>query len=1037
MTQLEVSASAPVASSPAANLQSNPEEPPSQKPFERLHAAFEYAAGLLPNQGPINALVARNTLEAFEHLPFDEGVRTAAELYGCEPYLREERYREKFERDRIRVEDLITVLQDDLGARAHGSVLNFGSRFDIRMSMLRFPLQQATGNELQWLMAETDALRKFRPETPFAVRQRVLRETSRWIQGMLTDGARETTPDAPAEVAGVIAELLHKKRTEVIDRWSEAEWETFTLEALWRICRHGIHAVGTPKQPAPQPLRHRDAVKQAGGGDSDLVVNEVLIRFCAAFLDQGLAAWPLPARDKGFALAFATLFSAQKVPAERWRKGLKDSLAEFQTPDFDPWLSILESLRQLGVAERDWRDYLTATLLSLRGWAGMIHQVEQRGDRVPRPIPPHSLLQYLAVRLAVECAVLTDIARDKLEFTGPFSELKSFCQTRRHRPIGNRQDQRSFVLFQLAQLLGWMPRDLVRLSQADWSTLIEEVESFCELERRRIYHLAFERNYRIQVLDALSFRSKLGKRPTPSPEFQVVCCLDDREESFRRHLEEVSAETQTFGVAGFFNTAMYYRGVADAFFVPLCPIVMLPERWVSEEGHAAHQNQTRARKIVGHTAHQIQRRSQTFWGGALITAGLGALATIPLVARVLFPRLTSRVQSTAGLWVLPKNTKLRLRRGDVPPAAVGEGIGFTAVEMANCGERMLRDIGLTTKFAPLVVILGHGSSSLNNPHRSIYDCGACGGGAGGPNARAMAEFLNQPDVRRILADRGISIPETTMFQGGLHNTCNDQITLYDQERVPAAQKDHFRRFRSILDETLRRNAHERTRRFLSADLLTTFADAKRHVEARSEDLAQARPEFGHSTIANCIVGRRERTRDLFMDRRSFLVSYDPKQDDENLTILSRIMTPVVPVCVGICMQYFFSYLDSPGWGSGSKLPHNVSAMLGVMDGFSSDLRTGLPWQGVEIHEPMRLLVVLEVAAAKLPILLKNVPQLEMVMKNQWIQLAVLDPDSEQILLYEQGEFRPYHPEAQRVPRAANSWEWYRGWRENLPFAVID
>ena len=74
--------------------------------------------------------------------------------------------------------------------------------------------------------------------------------------------------------------------------------------------------------------------------------------------------------------------------------------------------------------------------------------------------------------------------------------------------------------------------------------------------------------------------------------------------------------------------------------------------------------------------------------------------------------------------------------------------------MADAAERMLRDIGLTSGFARLVLLLGHGSNSLNNPHNSAYNCGACGGAAGGPNARAMAEMPNDPQVREGLARRG-------------------------------------------------------------------------------------------------------------------------------------------------------------------------------------------------------------------------------------------------------------------------------------------
>ena len=60
--------------------------------------------------------------------------------------------------------------------------------------------------------------------------------------------------------------------------------------------------------------------------------------------------------------------------------------------------------------------------------------------------------------------------------------------------------------------------------------------------------------------------------------------------------------------------------------------------------------------------------------------------------------------------------------------------------------------------------------------------------------------------------------------------------------------------------------------------------ALRHVEERSEHLAQPRPEYGHCTNAVCIVGRRSLTRGLFLDRRAFLVSYDADQDPDDQSL---------------------------------------------------------------------------------------------------------------------------------------------------------
>src|SRR5262249_45445030 len=147
------------------------------------------------------------------------------------------------------------------------------------------------------------------------------------------------------------------------------------------------------------------------------------------------------------------------------------------------------------------------------------------------------------------------------------------------------------------------------------------------------------------------------------------------------------------------------------------------------------------------------------------------------------------------------------------------------------------------------------------------------------------------------------------------------------------------------------NAHERCRRFMSAPLTLTFEAARRHVEARAADLAQTRPELGHATNALSIVARRKWTRGLFLDRRAFLTSYDPTKAMAE-AVLERTLQAFFPVCGGINLEYYFPHVDSYGYGCATKLPHNVTALLGVMDGAASDLRTGLPWQMVEIHEPV-------------------------------------------------------------------------------------
>ena len=317
------------------------------------------------------------------------------------------------------------------------------------------------------------------------------------------------------------------------------------------------------------------------------------------------------------------------------------------------------------------------------------------------------------------------------------------------------------------------------------------------------------------------------------------------------------------------------------------------------------------------------------------------------------------------------------------------------------------------------------------------ECGACGGNAGAPNARAAAQILNDLRVRDELFRRGLAIPRETVFVGGYHNTCNDSLTFSDLDRLPYSHQAEFSEFQRSIEEACNRNAHERCRRFLSAPLNLSFTAARRHVEERAEDLAQARPECGHATNAICIVGRRDRTRGLYLDRRAFLVSYDPRADDVEGTILTRLMSAVVPVLGGINLEYYFSYIDSVGWGCGTKLPHNITSLLGVMDGAASDLRTGLPWQMVEIHEPVRLLIVIETTPEKFGAIMDRYAGIGKACRHGWVQVVTWDPNSGAMQILRGDHFEPYRPETTGLPKAATSTDWYRGWRDHLEFAEIE
>ena len=652
---------------------------------------------------------------------------------------------------------------------------------------------------------------------------------------------------------------------------------------------------------------------------------------------------------------------------------------------------------------------------------------------------PARLVDFLAIELLLSRAALKHAMR-VTQVGGPLSDLRATLRGRLPAagPAAT-PDERAWALFHAARACAVTAARVAALSAERVALFERELADIDGVARRRLLHQAYERRLRHRFYDALL--SRAPEAPASAPPFQAIFCIDEREESFRRHLEEVEPRAETFGSAGFFGVAMYYRGAHTAYAHPLCPVVVKPEHWVTEverEGGLGARWRDVRRVLAANVDKNIHLGSRTFGRGAVIAALLGVLWMIPLVLRVLFPWSRRGVSRLRGALAGGASgaTRLALDHADGTPP-LGSRIGYTIDEMAEIVRAQLVPIGLLDRLAPIVVVLGHGSTSLNNPQESAHDCGACGGGRGGPNARAFAQMANDPRVRARLGAGGAPIPDGTWFVGGQRNSANNDVDLYDEDLVPEALRGTFDGAKRALDVARRREAHERCRRFESAPP-HWFPEgaALLHVQARATDLAQPRPEYGHASNAVALVGRRARTRGLFLDRRAFLVSYDPERDAEGAT-LRRLLAAVAPVLVGITLEYFFGYVDPTGYGCGTKLPHNVTGLLGVMDGAQSDLRTGLPWQMLEIHEPVRLTLVVEAEPETLRRVIEQDEYLSRLVGGGWLFLAALHPSEERLYEIGRAGTHRYAPEDEVPVVKGPSREHYAGRSEHLAFVRIE
>jgi len=926
-------------------------------------------AHVLPSQKPLEAFVHHNTLHSFEHMPFEQGVETAASLFGAEPYMAEAAFRDAWRSGRITEPDLADVLRSEVPDEAVAlGGRSLPLRRVVRGWMLHLPPEEDSAT-LRWRLEETD-------------------ELAEWPIGL------------PRFAFERLAGYGPPHRVQL---------------ALWKAAC----ACPPPPPAADTRRRPRDQTLQRTGQDPDQLVNPFLVRWCAAFLDGGYAHVSLPGRSRGFYRTMLLHLSEAGALLRPWLRPLRGRARELLAAETSPGQCVVDTLTRLGVAAPldAAREVLEQTLLALPGWPGMFVQLAERPDLAPAPPPPTELVDFLAIRLILDEAASRRLLRraaGKQPRTSPRSRAPSAA----------------WALFAAARSLGVLPHEL----EAQEPVVSALLQRFGEVRRRWLWHLAYERRYRTQILDSvLHHWRRIANDAHLKPDVQVVTCIDDREESLRRHLEELSADYETLGVAGFYGVAAYYRPLGEPHQRPLCPATVVPKHLLTEdpldETRWARARRTRAG--LGRLMRQLTFGSATLFRGGLISlAGWGS--ALPLVSRVLAPRLHGRLTGPRRA----PSTRLRLAAEDPPAGDHGLQVGFTSEEMTEIVKRVLEDMGLTQGFAPLVVVLGHGSRSLNNPHEAAHDCGACGGGRGGPNARAFAEMANRADVRFALSAEGLEIPAETWFLGGYHNTCDDDIELYDLDRVPAGHRALVDRVRLDLDRARGLDAHERVRRFESAPLELTPAQALKHVETRAEDLAQPRPEYGHCTNALCFVGRRSWSRGLFLDRRVFLTSYDPDHDPEQ-AVLERLLASVGPVGAGINLEYYFSFVDPDRYGCNTKLPHNITALLGVMDGHSSDLRTGLPWQMVEIHEPMRLLNVIEAKPEQLLAVLDRQPGLKQLVINRWILVATFDPETSRMWFFADGGFEEYQPESPSLPSFTTSVDYYRGTRRHLAPASIE
>lgn len=731
------------------------------------------------------------------------------------------------------------------------------------------------------------------------------------------------------------------------------------------------HGVSDSVEATLRRMKPRSSAPTDRSGSAQL--NRLVTKWLSAFLDQGQAPWPMPNRADGFYAAWRIL-----APFDREIPGVRQA-ADLPATLVDAFADALD-----GIPESTWEDVFEHHLAALPGWVGVIRWHERLPPRDRLTDSPITLGNYLAVRLT--------LARLLDQPLLPDSETSSASTS---------DDDAALPSLWLSAWEETYREDLL----SDIHDAVATPGS----------------SNALSCVDGPVNGRDGSTGETPGlgrPDAQFVFCIDVRSEVIRRHLEAVGAY-ETHGYAGFFGIPMEHQAYGEDHGVKSCPPIVDPRHRIADrvapsqaddaERYDEWGRTENARRSLIHTlkndvaaAFGFVEGSGGFFGAAMAVRTLlpdrvfhwlrAVESRIPGPDRFTEPALDDVSGDANGAASSDPSAHRSTGDGDrLPP-------GLTPQARIVYAEAAFRLMGWTEGFAPVVVFTGHGSQTPNNPYKSSLDCGACAGNPGDPNARVLATLCNDPDVRDALAERGIDIPEDTVFLAGFHNTTTDEISLYVDETSPPVDPSALNAIRADLHEARRRATAERVETLDDQ----VMSSPTREMERRAADWSETRPEWGLAGNAAFIIAPRALTRSLNLKGRCFLHSYDWRTDDEG-TALETIMTGPLVVGEWINMQYYFSTVDNEAYGSGSKTTHNVVGKIGIVQGNGGDLQTGLPLQSLHLdddrayHAPLRLMAVIHAPVDRVDTIVRRQPTLARLFNHEWVALTVIDPEQDHAL----------------------------------------
>lgn len=750
-------------------------------------------------------------------------------------------------------------------------------------------------------------------------------------------------------LARVVGSSLYMPRAYYREQFASGRITRDDLEQAIARCGSRLDVAAVERAmavEAPQPELGMASVSEVldrvEGGIWTSFVTERVSLHCAAYFDLGQAMVCMPWRNMSLYAAWRRAAAIDRSPAMMGLDGFRSAVADL--PD-EPRAAIAWALSALEIPRAAVERYLHAALSSVGGWAAWARYLRWQAELAGRR--DDSIADLLAIRLVWDVLL--------------------FRQKRTPALVAH-----------------W--REMLAASMRPPSA---KREAAAEIDR--ILLGAMEIGFQRGVI--AGFAGAAQPAPAARPAVQAAFCIDVRSEVFRRSLETVAPAVQTLGFAGFFGIFIEYVPLGADAGHPHVPVLFNPGYRVYEQvkgGDARTSARRRTRiglakawkgfKFSASSCFSFVEAAGLMYAPKLLADSFGWSRPVPDPA-------TQGLESKTVDRIAPTLEPVPQR------CAHHADSGIPEADRVDHAERILRAMALTGGFARLVLLVGHGSTTVNNPHATGLDCGACAGQTGEASARVVAALLNQPAVRRGLAARGIAIPYDTWFLAALHDTTTDAVRVFDADEMPAGLAPDLAQLRQWLEQAGDLTRMQRAALLGMGGLPDDAVDAA--VRRRSRDWSQVRPEWALANNAAFIAAPRVRTAGIDLGGRAFLHEYVWREDD-GFRILELIMTAPMVVANWINMQYYGSVVDNPRFGSGNKVLHNVvGGAIGVLEGNGGDLRVGLPLQSLHdgrrwVHEPLRLTVFIEAPQAAIDAIIARHELVRQLVDNRWLHLFRID-----------------------------------------------